>query len=168
MRMVISGTDISEVRFNRPSEFANLDSNPIGVFHPSGGGATYIPAPADIMVSGNPGDWTFNGHLEVPDIGTAGANGNDIVAYLVGIKQSICSKINEKHGLPTTAPVLDADRSAQYTQRMYDDGTTDYVLPTADVADIDDGSGTFDGQPYGCFQNAGGGDYVYYHVITDR
>ena len=168
MRMIITGTAVSEIRFNRPSEFANLDANTIGVFHPSGGGATYIPAPADIMVSGNPGDWTFNGELELPEIGLSGASGNDIIAYLVGIKSTICARINEKHGLPTTVPVLNADRSTQYAARMYDDGGSDYALPTADVPDIDDGSGTFDGQPFGCFQNAGGGDYVYYHVIIDR
>ncbi len=167
-RVIMSGTSVSEVRFNRPSEFSTLDSNSIGVFHPSGGGATYNPAPADVMASGSAGQWVFNGGLEVPDIGTSGAGGNDIIAYLVGIKQAICSKINEEHGLGTSIPVLDADRSALYTTRMYDDGTTDYVLPTGDQPDIDDGSGSFDGQPFGCFQNAGGGDYVYYHVIVER
>ncbi len=168
VRMLVSGTAINEVRFNRPSEYSTLDSPSIGVFHPSGGGATYNPAPADVMVSGNAGQWVFNGGLEVPDIGLAGAGGNDIIAYLVGIKQSICSKINDEHGLGTTIPVLDADRSALYTTRMYDDGTTDYVLPTTDQPDIDDGSGAFDGQPFGCFQNTSGGDYVYYHVVVER
>ncbi len=167
-RAIVSGTAVSEIRFNRPSEFATLDSTAIGVFHPSGGGATYNPAPADIMVSGSAGQWVFNGGLEVPDIGIAGAGGNDIIAYLVGVKQSICSKINEEHGLGTAIPVLDADRSALYTTRMYDDGSSDYVLPTGNQADITDGSGAFDGQPFGCFQNAGGGDYVYYHVVVER
>ncbi|MCB1782475.1 MAG: hypothetical protein KDI13_00620 [Alphaproteobacteria bacterium] len=168
VRMIISGTTVESIRFNRPAEFTNLDSTAIGVFHPSGGGATYVQAPADIMVSGNPGNWAFNGELEVPDIGTAGANGNEIIAYLVGIKQAICRKINQEHGLGATIPVLSADRSTEYTTRMYDDGTTDYSLPTTDVPDIDDGSGSFDGKPFGCFQNAGGGDYVYYHVIVER
>lgn len=168
VRMIIAGTAVDTVRFNRPSEFTDLDSTAIGVFHPSGGGATYVQAPADVMVSGSPGNWVFNGELEVPDIGTAGAGGNDIVAYLVGIKQAICKKINQEHGLGSTIPVLSADRSGDYGDRMYDDGTTDYSLPTTDVPDIDDGSGSFDGKPFGCFQNAGPGDYVYYHVIVER
>ncbi len=167
-RAIVSGTAVSEIRFNRPAEFANLDSVSIGVFHPSGGGATYNPAPADIMVSGSAGQWVFNGGLEVPDIGLAGAGGNDIIAYLIGVKQAICSKINEEYGLGTTIPVLNADRSALYATRMYDDGSSDYVLPTGDQPDIDDGSGSFDGQPFGCFQNAGAGDYVYYHVVVER
>lgn len=167
-RTVVSGTAVSEIRFNRPSEYANLDSTSIGVFHPAGGGSTYNPAPADVMVSGLAGQWVFNGNLEVPDIGLAGIGGNDIIAYLIGIKQALCSKINDEHGLGTAIPVLDADRAALYSVRMYDDGVNDYILPTSDQPDIDDGSGAFDGQPFGCFQNAGGGDFVYYHVIVER
>ncbi len=169
VRMVIAGIDISEIRFNRPSEFDDLDSNGIGVFHPEGGAATYVPAPADIMVSGTAGQWAFNADLEVPDIGLSGNNGNDIIAFLVGVKQSICRKINEEHGLGETIPVLSSDLSAEYIKRMYDDGATDYVLSTgSDEPDIDDGANSFDGQPFGCFQNAGGGDYVYYHVVVER
>lgn len=169
VRMVISGIGIEELRFNRPSEFDDLDSTGIGVFHPQGGAATYNPVPADIMVDGNAGQWTFNAELEVPDIGLSGNDGNDIIAFLVGIKQAICRKINEEHGIGKVIPVLSADLSSDYTTRMYDDGSSDYVFPTgSDEPDITDGSGTFDGQPFGCFQNAGGGDYVYYHVVVER
>jgi len=168
VRMVISGINIDEIRFNRPAEFAELDTTSIGVFHPSGGAQTYIPAPADMMVAATQGQWVFNAELEVPDIGVAGAGGNDIIAYLIGIKQSICSKINSEYGLGASIPVLNADRSAQYSLRMYDDGTTDYAFPTTDMPDLDDGSASLNGQPFGCFQNAGGGDYVYYHVVVER
>lgn len=169
LRMIISGTGVSELRFNRPEDFPTLDSDTIGVFHPSGGGATYIQAPKDAMTNDQPGDWSFNGELEVPDIATAGVDGNDIVAYLIGIKQSICSKINLEHGLGAAIPVLDSDRSTLYSKQMFDDGATDYLLPTSDVPDIDNGAGAFDGQPFGCFQNGGsGGEYVYYHVVVER
>ncbi len=168
VRMIISGATAEEIRFNRPSEYTELDTVDIGVFHPSGGAATYIPAPADVMAGASAGQWVFNAELEIPEIGLAGAGGNDIIAYLVGMKQSICRKINEEHGLGSVIPVLSADRSGQYTERMFDDGSTDYTFPTGDVPDIDDGSGSFDGQPFGCFQNAGAGDYVYYHVIVER
>jgi len=169
IRMIISGISVNELRFNRTgSEFDDLDSFDIGVFHPSGGNATYITAPADIMEGSSAGDWIFNGELEVPDIGLSGAGGNDITAFLVGLRQSVCAKINEEYGIGKTIPVLDANRSAEYTTRMYDDGSADYSLPTIDVPDIDDGSGAFDGQPFGCFQNIIGGDYVYYHVVLER
>lgn len=169
IRMVISGTSVDEIRFNRPSEFSTLDTPTIGVFHPQGGTAVYSQAPKNIMVSGTPGDWVFNGELEVPDIGTTDASGsNDIIAYLIGIKQSVCKKIDEEYGIGSTIPVLSSDLSASYSKRMYDNGSSDYSLPTTDVSNIDDGSGSFDGQPFGCFQNAGGGDYVYYHVVAER
>lgn len=167
-RMIISGSTAEEIRFNRPSEYTNLDSDDIGAFHPNGGSATYIPAPADVMVGTAAGEWVFNAELEIPEIGLSGAGGNDVIAYLIGVKQAICRKINEEHGLGSVIPVLSADRSVQYSSRMFDDGSSDYTFPTADVPDIDDGSGSFDGQPFGCFQNAGGGDFVYYHVIIER
>ncbi len=175
VRMLISGKSFDEIRFNRPSEFSDLGTvsdKTIGVFHPTGGSATYIQAPSDVMVSSgtNPnGHWVFNAELEVPQIGLEGAGGNDITAYLIGVKSSICQKINEEHGLGSTIPQLNGDRVAAYGDRMYDDGTTDYVIPTTDVTDITDGSNGFDGRPFGCFQNNGSGDeYVYYHVVVER
>ena len=170
VRMIISGSSVDEIRFNRPSddEFDDLDSNDIGVFHPQGGGATYNPAPEDVMVDGQPGDWIFNAEMEVPDIGLSGPGGNDIIAYLVGLKKSICLKINEEYGIGATIPELEGGHSAEYETRMFDDGSDDYEIPEIDVPDIDDGAGSFDGQPFGCFQDGGGGDYVYYHVILER
>lgn len=170
LRMIISGTSVEDIRFNRPPEFDELDSTEYGVFHPSGGAATYITAPKDSMEDGQAGDWVFNANLEVPDIELSGVDGNDVIAFLIGLKRSICSKINEEHGLGTTIPVLSADRSPDYSERMFDDGVADYVFPVGtDVIDIDDGTGSFDGKPFGCFQNGGAdGDYVYYHVIVER
>ncbi len=170
LRMIINGVSIDEIRFNRPGEYDDLPTPEFGVFHPTGGAATYIQAPKDSMEDGQPGDWVFNAEMEVPDIELEGADGNDVIAFLVGLKKSICAKINEEHGLGNTIPVLSADRSSDYTQRMYHDGTTDYDFPEGtDMNDIDDGSGSFDGKPFGCFQNGGAdGDYVYYHVIVER
>ena len=170
IRMIISGVSVDEIRFNRPEddEFDNLDSVDIGVFHPNGGGVSYTPAPADVMDGNKPGEWIFNAELEVPDIGLSGVGGNDIIAYLVGLRKSICMKINEEYGIGATIPELDSSRASEYETRMIDDGSTDYEIPEDDVPDIDDGSGSFDGQPFGCFQDGGGGDYVYYHVVLER
>jgi len=170
IRMVISGVSVDEIRFNRPGddEFDDLDSTDIGVFHPSGGGASYIAAPEDVMVNKQAGDWIFNAEMEVPDIGLSEEGGNDIVAYLVGLRKSICTKINEEYGIGAKIPELNASHSVEYETRMYDDGSNDYEIPEEDVPDIDDGAGTFDGQPFGCFQDGGGGDYVYYHVVLER
>jgi len=170
IRMVISGVSVDEIRFNRPEddEFDDLDSTDVGVFHPNGGGASYIAAPEDVMDDGDPGDWTFNAEMEVPDIGLSDEGGNDIIAYLVGLRKSICMKINEEYGIGATIPKLDGGHAAEFETRMYDDGSNDYEIPEDDVPDIDDGGGSFDGQPFGCFQDGGGGDYVYYHVVLER
>lgn len=165
VRMIISGTSVEEIRFNRPSEFGTLDADTIGVFHPSGGGATSSTAPKDVMLSGSQGVWNFNAEMEIPNIGTNGAGGNDVIAFLPGLKQSVCSKINEQLGI-TGSIVLSADRSSDYGDRMYDDGSSDYIFPTADVNDID--AAGLSGQPFGCFQNGSGGEYVYYHVLVER
>ncbi|MCK5375220.1 MAG: hypothetical protein KAJ40_08045 [Alphaproteobacteria bacterium] len=170
IRMIIYGITIDEIRFNRPGddEFDNLDSTAVGVFHPAGGGVSYGPAPEDVMTDGQMGDWVFNAELEVPDIGLSGVGGNDITAYLIGLRKSICLKINEEYGIGATIPELSSSHSSEYEMRMFDDGSTDYEIPEDDVPDIDDGSGSFNGQPFGCFQNGSGGDYVYYHVVLER
>ncbi len=170
IRMVISGVSVEDIRFNRPNnnEFDNLDSTDIGVFHPQGGGASYIAAPEDVMADGKPGDWVFNANMEVPDIGLSGAGGNDIIAYLIGLRKSICTKINEEYGIGSKVPKLKGNHAADFETRMYDDGSSDYDMPEGDVPDIDDGAGSFDGQPFGCFQDGSSGDYVYYHVILER
>lgn len=175
VRMLVGGTAASSLNFNPPSDFANLESNAVGVFHPAGGGATHSDAPGDLMASGNPGPWHFNADLEIPDIGTAGADGNDLIAFLPGVSLSVCNKVNSQLGLPSPPPVLAADLSAEYTKDMTDPdgpGGTAVTFPSGtDEEDIADAGGTFNGQPFGCFRNgpvASPGDYVYYHALVER
>lgn len=158
-----------DARFNKPADFEKLPSTSVGVFHPDGGGATYQAPPKDAMDGDQAGEWYFNAELEVPNIGTTNEGRPDIVAYLPGIKKTVCSKINMEYGLGATVPVLNADQSALYMKQMTNDGASDYVTPDSDVPDLDDGAGALSGQPFGCFQNGGGnGQYVYYHVISER
>lgn len=175
VRMIVGGTAVSTLNFNPPANFANLESTAVGVFHPSGGGATYAEAPPDLMASGSAGTWHFNSDMEIPDIGTAGADGNDLIAFLPGITLSVCNKVNSELGLPSPAPVLASDMSAEYTKDMVDPdgpGGTAVTFPAGtDEEDIADAGASFDGQPFGCFRNgpvATPGDYVYYHVLVER
>ncbi len=175
VRMIVGGTPVSALNFNPPADFANLESVSVGVFHPQAGGGTYALAPNNLMAAGTSGTWHFNASMEIPQIGTAGADGNDLIAFLPGITLALCSKINGELGLPTTPPVLATDVSGDYLDDMVDpDGAAGSAAPfptATDVTDIDDGSGTFDGKPFGCFRNgptASPGDYVYYHVLVER
>ena len=178
LRQSIEGTDVTSVRFNPPADFANLDSTNIGVFHPDGGGAVFQNAPTDMMASGGgntTGAWAYNMDFEVPNIGVsaAGSAGNEMIAFLPGVSEAICRRINDEAGIPETgagALPSTADLSATYALNMDDDGTTDYSI-TGNVTLTATSTPTtaLDGQPFGCFENvAASGVFVYYHVINER
>jgi hypothetical protein len=95
LRMTISGTDIADLEFNAPSEFSDCSFGGANcVFHPNGGGATYAEAPAAIMEDGNSAPWIFNANTTITDIGTNTlGSGNDLVAYLTGVKKAVCEEI---------------------------------------------------------------------------
>lgn len=179
LRMQVSGgVDIANLQFNPPSDFDNCtNSNTRCVFHPSGGGATYVTAPADVMDSNSPGTWTFNGDFEIENIGitTSGsAAGNEIIAFLPDIKEGVCSRINTELGISgipnSSGDVAGADATTEGYLRIMDNATG--FATTNDISFGTNGAdeftgGELDGQPYGCFQN-NGGDYVYYHVIAEQ
>ncbi len=163
VRMMVNGTDVTELEFNPPVDFADLTSASVGVFHPSGGGATYVTAPADVMENGSPGAWYFNGNFDIVNIGTSGVNGNDLVAFLPGIKTSVCTKINSELGI--TGDITDDFTDASYVANM-DDA---YTLPTTDQEDIGGAGATgLAGQAFGCMIDSSTSANIYYHVLTER
>lgn len=162
-RMIVSNSvGANELLFNTPSEFSSFNATypaTDGVFHPTGGGATYTEAPASVMQSNTPGVWHFNGKNEIQDIGiTDGTTtGADIIAFLTGVRQAVCESIHTKLGLSTSIPTLAGI-----------DTTADMNVATPGIIA---GGGTItdailDGQPQGCFKV--GTDYVYYHVLVER
>lgn len=171
VRMIIGGTSVDQLEFNTPSDFASLTSNAVGVFHPSGGGATYSTSPPSVMESKTQGIWYFSGLFEIDSIGANGtdSDGNEIAAFLPGVSSGVCKKINEQLGLGTTIPDSGADWSAAYkknldnTYHMNDTDVTDALTVTLGTG----GTAVLSGQPFACFQN-NGGDYVYYHVLIER
>ena len=182
LRMIISGVESTELEFNAPSEFDDCSSNDMCVFHPSGGGGTYAFAPAEFMASdgGNTGgEWFFSGENQVQFIGTSttNASANDIVAYLPGITQSLCGRINEELGLGNIEP---AEADPTFAQSMISTGSPPSGAPTLanGNGNMINGSttpGELAGQPSGCFQFTGvtSGDvlnnsYVYYQVLVER
>jgi hypothetical protein len=162
VRMVISGTSPSALEFNTPSgNYDGLTSPSVGVFHPSGGAATYSTAPASMMDSGNPGTWYFNASLAIQNVGTNA--GNDYIAFLPGITSSLCSRINDDLGITgdTTLGGTPATIKAAYETLMDDSYTVPGVVHT--IGDSD--SEGLEGQAFGCFTN--GAEYVYYHLLYE-
>ncbi|MCB1531841.1 MAG: hypothetical protein KDJ35_03125 [Alphaproteobacteria bacterium] len=177
VRMIIGGTDIGNLEFNDPSEFSNLGSNPVGVFHPSGGGATYSSAPGEMMDDGNPGTWVFNAENEIYYLGTTNeaAPGTplsttaDVIAFLPGITETLCSRINTELGI-SGIPVetgIDVVTNLVNTDGT-DSGHTDFCDGGCG-ATIGQDVATLDAQPFGCFELvASSGNYVYFHVLVER
>lgn len=175
IRMQVSnGVDPLEFKFDVPP-FTSLTDTTTGVFHPDGGGATYSQSNPDVMVQGGAatnadGDWYFNYDFEVENISTTGASsaGNEIIAFLPDIKQSICSKINDELGI-TGIPVLSSGITV--TTMMDEDSgyTVSTAAPAANmIGGTNLGAAELDGKPYGCFRNTGTGPYTYYHVLLER
>lgn len=170
IRMVVSNNvDVATLNFDTPSNFATTcNASPSRcVFHPSGGGAAYVGAPADIMENNAAGQWYFSGHYEVTNLGISTASnaaGNDIIAFLPGVKSSICSKINSELGIggdTIHSTNLDPAAAAQFMGTAYTIPASEINIGTAG------GAAAFDGQPFGCIEDSGG-DYIYYHVIVER
>jgi hypothetical protein len=184
VRMQINGVDAAQFNFDRPTAFGTTCDAAPGpcVFHPGGGGATSVTAPPEIMASGLQGTWIFTSDFAISNIGTTGATNasNDIIAFLPGVKQSICERINEELGVPL---VTDADGDG-----VPDSGIAIGNIPVA-ADEMDTGNlsigpaaqgaskelgGDLSGQPFGCadFNSAANApndvDLVYYHVLIER
>ncbi len=172
IRMMISNNvDATEINFD-PPPYDDLTTTALqnrGVFYPSpvGGGATYTASPADVMDDGNPGTWYFSASYRIQNIGLDSAgSGNDVIAFLPGLRDSICNRLNDELGIPTTDRTVaaDLDVTAASVQMDYD-----YTFPSATTAifGTDGGAESFDGQAFGCITDSAG-ENIYYHVLIER
>jgi hypothetical protein len=184
-RMILGGADVRNIMFNAPADFDAVSSgeNVLLVFHPDGGGAVFQDASADVMANAAPGKWVFNAELEVPEVGRDGPGGNDLIAFLVGVNQPVCERINEELGFVDESngdcddyegrrvPSVElADTSL--TRNM----TDGYDFPTEPAETLQCGGGTaFNGVASGCFHDGsiawGDGEtgaFVYYAVLLER
>lgn len=171
--LVSSGVTADDLLFDLPP-FTDLTTTTLqarGVFYPGttsggGGGATYNPAPANVMANNSPGTWYFNGENQVVNIGTGGAlsaSNADVIAFLPGVSLSVCQSIHQRLGLSTTIIDLSASALLISTNMDFTDQNIDAGGATITGANLD-------GQPQGCFiSNAGPpAVYTYYHVIVER
>ncbi|MGB4057360.1 MAG: hypothetical protein WBK77_04685 [Alphaproteobacteria bacterium] len=170
--MVSSNTSASELQFNAPSDFGTCTTTARCVFHTAGGGATFVPAPEDVVTGASPQPWVFNGENEVNYVGTTGG-GNavttttaDIMAILPNVETSICTKINSELGIGATIP---ADTGIDVASNMGTGSGGAWVtaLASGPGGTIGEGAASaLDGQAFGCFSQ-GGANY-YYHVLIEQ
>ena len=179
VRMIASGVPAETLEFNPPSGFSSLSQANRGVFHPAGGAAIYLRAPADVMSSGREAAWVFSSDYELAGAGTQdngqSAKGNDIIAFLTGVAPAVCRQINEDLGITAS---IDADgdgipaASGSVFSPLPDAGDREMTSGRkgmrADVARIGE---TFTAQPFGCFDtddNDPAAKLVYYHLLHKR
>lgn len=175
LRMMIDGNDPANLKFNTPADFASLSTNGIkglGVFHPEGGEAVYQEPTSGLVSTAVNSDerWFFNGNYEITNIGLPGVG--EIIAYLPGISQAMCTKLNEEYGV-TGIPEFGSDvlgGAVTDVDISQGDGTDSVASAAYDTALGDvDFPAALAGQPFGCFENnSGTGVYVYYHVLVER
>jgi hypothetical protein len=165
MRMQIRQVEVQNFQFNPPDDFGNLTLPAYGVF--TSGGTTYQKSAPTIMADGLQGTWYFNADFEVKDVGTSIAgnfNGNEITAFLPGVKQTVCQKIDTDLGIGT---IPQTAATAYYTTAMnFMDNT--YTLPATELVIGDTVMPQFAGFPYGCYHETTSDLYIYYHVLIER
>lgn len=178
---VSDGVSTNEFEFNSPAgtgSVADYTDCTAGfgfcVFHPDGGGATFAPGSADVIAGGAQTDWIFSSMNEIQDIGrssgandTAAANTAEIIAFLPGISQGVCQRINDQLGI-TGIPTETGIDFTFANSMVNTDGST----PPGIGADGDDGTiggdvAALDGQAFGCFQQPAN-TFVYYHVLIEQ
>lgn len=173
VRMIIGGVAVENLSFNVPSDFDELSGiEADGVFFPTGGGATYANAPGDVMANGNQGEWVFNASNQINLIGQTDASNPtagsaDIIAFLPGLSDGVCRKINDELGVSSST--IPAETGIDIVEKLVAvGGVPAGLLSTTGgtIGDTADDNNLLNGQPFGCFSQSGAN--VYYHVLVER
>jgi len=180
-RMVTENNDILALQFNQPNNFGSLTSPSVGIFHPNGGGIIYQAGQSNLMdgAASNPsGQWVYSFNFEVDNIGTSlssNLGGNDLIAFLIGIKRDVCLQANNRLGVITVpiptinSNVYGSDMLTSLNTYYVDDN---YVFPSTENIIGAGVSGYTDtalsGKAEGCYFESVSGNYVYYAVIAER
>jgi hypothetical protein len=182
LRLVIDGYQDTNILFNSPDDITT--SQAYEVFSSIGGGAVYQNAPSEIMQTGgiNPtGIWFFNMDFEIPNLGRTNIPslpGNELIAFLPGVTESVCSRINQEANIISDATIANpvvaantagtADVGARKNVRVIADyDGTHSILDTA----ITSPYGLLKGRAFGCYHDnnaATNAPYVVYTVILER
>lgn len=107
IRMILGGVGADSLLFNPPSNnFSGETAIDQLVFHPDGGGAVYQDSAADVMTGTSQGVWFFNAQWQISGIGIDGAGGADVVAFLPGVTDAVCNRVNEELDIDTAGCAL--------------------------------------------------------------
>lgn len=165
LRMVVKNIALDELEFNPPSAFGTLNNLDAAVFHPQAG-TPYSRADPAVMANNQQGDWYFNMHFEIANIGsstTGDIAGNDVVAFLPGIKQNICLRVNQENAIDSIPTI----NSATYLNNAMEMMDNAYVPPIGETDIGDSNLAALAGKQFGCFEESGSGTYIYYFALIE-
>lgn len=183
VRMIIGGASVDQLLFDAPSYFTamSVSDRQFNVFHPTGGGAVFQNPPKDLVVPGSPGVWIYSSAYQISGIGATDAStaSNDVIAFLPGVAQNVCRKLNEEVGItssdadkiPGDSTITTVPTAIQNMSLSASGGTPNIFGSVAGTI-----AGSFVGQPFGCFRigttpisaYSATSAYVYYHVLVER
>ncbi len=175
LKMLIGGQALETLEFNSPAEFANCTAGfRQCVFHPQGGQGTYDEADGKAMNNGVAGQWIYNGENEINNLGTsAGADASspataDLIAYLPGLKQEVCLKINQEQHINLIPVEVGIDFSSASSMVNPNGATPTSINGGGATLGLPNGTNVdqLDGKAYGCFEQ--GGEYVFFHALIER
>lgn len=186
VRMVLAGRDVRGIWFEPPADFGSLDVNRL-VFHPEGGGASFQEGATDVMASpagGGPtpvGTWYHNMQFQVTNVGRSGTGGNDLIAFLPGVNDSACLRINQQMGVAdgvagctyNASGVPEVDLVNASILKNMENDVDSGMAPNTSTETLACGT-AFNAKASGCFfddnlvVNGVTGNNVFYSVIIER
>lgn len=157
-RLVAAGVALEDVDFNE------MGTTPQSVFFSGGGGVAYQKPP---YLVGSQNEWRFKTKSRdgkgwfIAGIGSDGAAGKDIFAYMVDVPVILCHELNTSIGLPAQPRVEpaevnlavpgDADAKAGHNAWTFSAHAQEKKTETP---------------PAACVRNGVEGPLVYYHVLV--
>lgn len=164
-QLKLRGCKPTEISFEGASgtytNAASPTDNTCRIFHPSGGGVTALAPPEAALVSSLT-SWAFSADMELNQAGTTcAADGcTDLIAYIPGVKDSVCDAINDASAItdPTTRP---SQNDASFGPFQ---GTYTYVDTIGDQA----GTAKLSGKMAGCFESVADNAFIVYKVLLTR
>ena len=178
-RMIANGITVEQMNFDPPAAFGSAcyEGPTVCVFHPDGGGAIRLTTPPGVMTESAQGEWVFSAQYEVDGIGiTAGdETSTEVIAFLPGISQSVCNRLNEELGVPNNPEPADDDGIPFALATTVPDKTMEKNTENGlEIGYTETIGGSFKGQPFSCADfspetdEANDSDLAYYYVLMER
>lgn len=152
-KLLITGTEISELDFIQPGEIGFNDPPHIHkVFHAQGGGLNFKEKPSRAIQNGPDSIWDVNTAI---DVEWTPSNLPDPILAAYHIDREICERLNEKITGSTNIPMT----NNSHDQYFLNTGTRDF-----DVSECED----CEEYPTLCVENPLGNNYTYYFVLAGQ